>query len=500
MASFLEGFAGGFNPSYQRGLTAGQSQYNADREYGLRKEAHDAQMRQYKALDDQRERENQAFDSYAMLDAGVSPEQQSQVTNTYGMNASQMAAAQRNGGLQAKLASYDQPDNFELQNAPAPRQFSAAGLQTQAPTEMQREQALGRISAAQRDSAGLRASAANVKKIGQDDARKAEFKRLNSLSDEQLAAEYKTFGQDGSGVPAMVDFDPKSRRFMFVSQIPGMPSESLTKAELIASHMSLWEAGNGDFSAGLKGMIESADRQRALQDRSFNRSSTLATGNMNAYFKGREADNDAARTGIARESLGIQRAQANKEDWSIIGPSDDGKSVLGFNKRSGQVEARPLPAGTNAQNLFPKITGEKDRSMTKDQELRARAQMKAAGYSDEQIERAVTGVDPNAALIESLKRMEAERTGKKPGGAGLPPQPQAPAAPYAEPGSPGAPTGDQTLNRIVGARYQRVAQAEQNLAQFQDVLRQAIASQDQNRINQAGAAVVQAQQALAALK
>lgn len=307
-------------------------------------------------------REDEAFANLENTQAGISPDQVAAVGQTYGMKPQQVAQSLRAGGatgLQSQLTGYDTPDSYDLQNAPAPR---GVGLVQRKASESDVERALGGVSMARRDTAGIRASQQNIKKLDLDAGRRAEMKRLQGLKDDELADLLgDEFSRDGSGVDAMLTFDPKQKKYLFASKIPGFPSQVLSKPELLNYAMGLWEAGNGDISAGLQTQLATITAQRGLKNQDYTRADALARGNADLHFKGLAAANDAERTGIARASARSAQSRAESADWRMVGASQDNKGLVQFNQRTGQSRVMPLPEGTDAKGLFRKITGESDR-------------------------------------------------------------------------------------------------------------------------------------------
>lgn len=120
-----------------------------------------------------RAREDAAFSSLENVQRGLSTDTQGQIKQTYGMTPQQISAA--GDGLQTKLASYDQPDSYDLQSAPAtgvqPR-FTADQVKTQPATRLEMERAIGGVALAKRDLAGYQTSLKNQREIqnGEEDS------------------------------------------------------------------------------------------------------------------------------------------------------------------------------------------------------------------------------------------------------------------------------------------------------------------------------------------
>lgn len=127
--------------------------------------------------------------------------------------------------------------------------------------------------------------------------RREEVKRLQGLKPDELVNELGAeFSKDGSGIDAMLTYDPKSKQFLFASNVPGMPSQVLSRAELIQYAMGVWEQGNGDYGAGLKQVIDTVKAQREIGNTNYTRAADLAGKSANLGLKLEDLANDRQRT------------------------------------------------------------------------------------------------------------------------------------------------------------------------------------------------------------
>lgn len=144
--------------------------------------------------------------------------------------------------------------------------------------------------------------------------RRDYFSKINGMSDEELAQHVGgSFSKDGSGIDAMLVFDPATRSHILASNIPGFPTQRLSREEILNKAMGIWETGNGDFDVGMQRVLDTIKTQRELQARNLEVSAGIAKANADNYYKGREADNDDARVALTREQVGIQRRTAGRE-------------------------------------------------------------------------------------------------------------------------------------------------------------------------------------------
>lgn len=190
--------------------------------------------------------------------------------------------------------------------------------------------------------------------------RRSEYERLSKLEGDALAEEIGgAFSRDGSGVSAMLTFDPKQNKYLFTSKEPGVPSATLSRAELLNYAMGLWEQGNGDFNKGLEMALSSVRAQRDMDNQAFDRSARMAQGNADLFWKGRNysledwykrqsVENDRARIGIAREGLAVQRGAMSRPQY--VGNDASGQPVYidmasAPRDRDGRIR---LPGGISA--------------------------------------------------------------------------------------------------------------------------------------------------------
>jgi hypothetical protein len=168
-------------------------------------------------------------------------------------------------------------------------------------TEGQRNEGMRNVMVANRNWDGVQATDLRGTKLKLDSDRKAQYATLGKMKPDELA-EYVggEFSKDGSGMDAMLTYDAKSNKYLFASNIPGFPSQSLSGTELKNMAMGIWEAGNGDFAAGMKMQMEAITAKRGLDNANFERSSKLATGNAELGFKERTAQNNETKTRDAR--------------------------------------------------------------------------------------------------------------------------------------------------------------------------------------------------------
>ena len=132
----------------------------------------------------------------------------------------------------------------------------------------------------------------------------AEFQRLNALSDEQLAAEYKDITDDPR-VPAKVRYDPKARTF--VVDMNGQQRQT-DRGDAIEGRMAMWRAQNGDVGGGLARMRELRKDRRTEGREAYKDSVELAKLDQGAQQAGDQLAIQRGHLGVAQADAG-RRAQ-----------------------------------------------------------------------------------------------------------------------------------------------------------------------------------------------
>lgn len=335
--------------AYGEGVDVGRRRRREDEQAAREQARFEQQQRDWEAANAQRQELNAAIGG---LRAAHEGQLQSQGTGLSDPSA-RMLHAQGYGDASGQQAVRDAAGDFareERRMGLRPTMDPTAEIRTRPSTEAEISQAAQRVALAQRDMGAWSRLEGDRRQSMLKDARRQEFQRINKLPDNELADLFSDSVNANPNVPAMVDFDPKSRKYVIVSKIPGIPTQSLSRAEMVQAVMGAWEAGNGDYTAGVQAMIQAAQGARQLENSNFERSRGLASDNANLFVQNRRLDNDDARTRMARESLGIQRDRAQMERAGQVQYMQDREgnfhAVYPVAGRGG-VEFRqtPLPAG-----------------------------------------------------------------------------------------------------------------------------------------------------------
>jgi len=285
--------------SFADGMKMGQSAYQMALN-NQRRDEKDARERVLQTRED---------DLYARYQAQVKDEDEA--VKNYGLLTTRGKANEPaiRANREANQAGLDAAINNITQGQPVAQPQYAPLQQEYTPaSDLDKNQGLQAISRARRDWNGVASLQDKEKTINTDAGRKAEFKRLSTLKPDELASELGgEFSKDGSGVDAMLTYDPKANKFLFASNIPGMPSQSLSRAELMNYGLGVWEAGNGDIKAGMSALMGILKTKRETDNTNYTRAAGLATGNADLHFKGLNAQDAASRTAIVAGNAKTQR-------------------------------------------------------------------------------------------------------------------------------------------------------------------------------------------------
>lgn len=320
--------------SFASGMKMGMDAWNSAEQAKRQKTLDDRATKEYERKEKQWATEDKAVADYDNL-----------VTN----------GKRNDAGIQANDADFDRAVEATGRGLPMP----AAAPQAQEwlpATDIDKNRGLQAVSRARGDWNGVVALQKEEKSINLDAGRKAELKRLSGLAPDELAEVVGSdFSRDGSGIDAMLTYDPKANKYLFASKVPGLPSQSLSRAELLNHAMGIWETGNGDFNAGMQTTLATMKAQRELETKNFDRSATLAQGNADLHFKGLNAEDARKRTAMSGAELGLRQAQANKPDYiELLGP-DNTVRVYDRNKLPQVNGELTLPPGLRFKGQRPEI-------------------------------------------------------------------------------------------------------------------------------------------------
>lgn len=303
--------------SYGEGLDLARARRKSDAEEARRSQEFDWRKRDQERLSQAQQREDAAGATLDMVRSGVSPEQTEGIRQTYGLNPAQLSAASAGGftGLQSKLASYDQPDSYDLQNAPAAPRISAAQLQQRPPSQLDTERALEGLAIAKRDTAGIRSSQDNQRILRMRDVHD-QVAKISDADLPKFAAGVNTNGD----LPLLYTGKSGKDGFTFMTTDPdGTPGKPFTATPTQVRQMvlsqKLGEAGFGPESMEIAGKAHSALND--LISKINKQTVDVAKGNNDAtYHKGAlrisEDRNAMARSGLGAKTRELDPATVEK--------------------------------------------------------------------------------------------------------------------------------------------------------------------------------------------
>lgn len=159
-------------------------------------------------------------------------------------------------------------------------------------------------------------------------ARKDAFKRYMGMSEPDLVKLFSG-ATSNPNIPGEMSWNDKTRKIGL--KLPGQSAQYFDKGDVVETLMSLWEAENGDFAAGMKGLHEGRKARQVTADKGYSRSVELAKANEDAYFKGLTADNQSAAQRIAAGHLGVAQAASRRaaEDHAAMAPERQARGEVG---------------------------------------------------------------------------------------------------------------------------------------------------------------------------
>lgn len=355
MGAFQSGFQMGGNIAQDAMRLAQQ-----ERELALREAADARAAKEFGWREQTQADQRAAREAYGNMIGGVGPDQAARLQQTYGMNPTQTNQALAGGaaGLRAKLASYDTPDSFDLQNVPdAPAagmqpRFTADQLKTAAPTRMQREQGLERMALSGLDTTSLRQA-----QQAQLDLEKNDIaSRVMSMKDDELEKMAPQVSK--SGYPLLYTGKGKGGYTFLRTESDGITPVSGSQFTLNSSQLRQMalahELGTAGFGTEALQTLAAAHKDLGDHVKTWNDALTkTATVNNAAVHAGNQDANDATRTGAMSKFYGRPQA-ANMREFQ----NSKGESVLvditGLKPNAdGTI---PIPTGLKPKSARPEFT------------------------------------------------------------------------------------------------------------------------------------------------
>jgi hypothetical protein len=331
---------GSFDSGFRMGQQAYQQNIDNERQKTLDGYRADEVARQkvtWGREDTQRADEDAALANLQNVRTGISPEQQGQIKQTYGMTPQQTAAAGPN--LQSKLASYDAPDSYDLQNAPAEGAapaFNASGLKLKRGSDLEMERAGEQVSLAKRDVNGAAQSRERQRTYGIREISDATAKMPLAELEKQLPQ----LNTNNSQYPILYTGKSNGGYSFLTTEPDGTPGNafSMNEAQVrqLASAHALGEAGYGAESLSALTAAHK-DISDHITKRNDVTAKTNVSNNTANHYANSDA-NDSERIGIARGSLRLQTRTADRVENPFTAKVADYEKATGVSMTLAQKE------------------------------------------------------------------------------------------------------------------------------------------------------------------
>ncbi|MFA5567474.1 MAG: hypothetical protein WC972_02400 [Trueperaceae bacterium] len=325
------------------------------------------------------------------------------------------------GMYQREMGRYPPPPRATPAPGAAPAPAGLPRYDAQAPvdfrpaTEIEQEQALGRVSAAQRDVAGLRASTERQTKLRKKDADgKFMTQLLADMKDpSKFAQKYGARANKDGSVDGFLTFDPNKGQFVVATK-EGVTE--LDQMDTILQVLAARELGEGNVDKGMELMLKATERTDARYDKEYNRALEVAKANMQLYFKGLEAKNDDARTAAYRAGIAARGKGEREVPPELLKQMNDIAVKLGDRNLppaeraalTAQLRAFQGQAATHlGKTLGMPVPPNRDEDMKQAVELVKAGAAKTLSEAMLQIQSARSGVNPADEAVARLQQMNA---------------------------------------------------------------------------------------------
>ena len=413
--------------SYHAGLAMAKDRQLREEEAARQAEAHKIQM---DAARRQQRIAGETDDAFAALNTlntvgvaqapgtGLSPQSVQAIAGgeLRGLGSGEQGVRDTAGMFQREMGRYPPPP--AAPGAPAtglPRYDAQAPVDFRPATEIEQEQALGRVSAAQRDVAGLRASTERQTKLRKKDADgKFMTQLLADMKDpSKFAQKYGARANKDGSVDGFLTFDPNKGQFVVATK-EGVTE--LDQMDTILQVLAARELGEGNVDKGMELMLKATERTDARYDKEYNRALEVAKANMQLYFKGLEAKNDDARTAAYRAGIAARGKGEREVPPELLKQMNDIAVKLGDRNLppaeraalTAQLRAFQGQAATHlGKTLGMPVPPNRDEDMKQAVELVKAGAAKTLSEAMLQIQSARSGVNPADEAVARLQQMNA---------------------------------------------------------------------------------------------
>ncbi len=319
---------GSFDSGFRMGQQAYQQSIDNDRQKVLDGYKADEMARQkatWGREDKERADVDAAFANVQNVRSGISPEQQGQIKDTYGMTPGQTAAA--GPALPAKLASYDVPDSYDLQTAGSTPAFNAQGLALKKASDAELERANEGVYLAKRDLAGVSKSKELQRGYGIREITDATAK-MPLAEIEKLLPQLNT---NTSQYPMLYTGKGKGGYSFLSTESDGSPGKSFTMNEAQLRQLASAHAlGNAGFGAESMAALNAAHKDIGDHVTKWNDATVkAATGSNTATHYAGADERDGERIGLAAGALRLQGRTADRQENPLSTKIKDFEGAMG---------------------------------------------------------------------------------------------------------------------------------------------------------------------------
>lgn len=406
-----------------------------------RNELHDAQMqglRRQRALEQE---QDAAFREYldvannGIIDAagtGLSqPSAQFIASGNAGFGTGERAVQEAAGMYQREMNRFAQAPA-----APAgglPKYDATAPVTRRAASEIEREQALGRVSAAQRDARGLRDSNERVTKLKFDEGYKGYADTLltdmRALGPKGFIDKHGAALNANGNVDGYMTFDERSGKIAVATKT-GVTL--MDPADVLAYQLGAYKLGNGKVEEGIALMTGASDRNQKRIDSALDSARSLVTAQVKVWEAKQKDAREREQTAAYRE-VGLARvgASGGKGDKQVPAEIVERMQAIEVEYRKPDLtpqqrtilEREYNMLGLRAAHALGKVSGLRPGAALDEKSMieLAAAISKERGIpvpaAMAELRAVMGGQDPGASLIEKAKAAQAAAEGNS--GAGL---------------------------------------------------------------------------------
>ena len=426
MANYFE-MGRALTGSYHAGLATAKERQLREEAAARQAEEHDLRMQGLRRQRSLEQEQDTAFREFT----GIS---QNGIVNAEGTGLSQPSAqfiASGNAGFGAgeravqEAAGMYQREMGRFAQAPAapagglPKYDATAPVTRRDATDIEQEQALGRVAAAQRDARGIRESGEKVKQLKFDEGYKTYadglIKDMRDLGPKAFIGKHGAALNANGNVDGYMTFDEKSGK-VAVATKNGI--DLMDPADVLAYQLGAYKLGNGKVEQGIALMTGASDRnQKRITDALATARDVIKT-QVGAWKAGEDVKNDAARTAAYRAGINARGGGKGEREVpsELLKQMNDIAVKLGDPKLppaeraalTAQLRAFQGQAATHlGKTLGMPVPPNRDEDMKQAVELVKAGAAPTVQAAMMQLQAARSGVNPADEAVARLQQMNA---------------------------------------------------------------------------------------------